>query len=289
MRRIKQLLADIFSWLGSSLYFFYWLLIHCLKSDFKNHIKRVNQGRVIDIIVNGPSFAQQADFVKNDNNDKCMVNMAANTPLFWEMKPKYYCVSDPRFFRFVSKSKEFESFFENIKKVDWDMTFFVTYSDYKNNVLNSDLKKLVNIHFVPYHSTSLPFSFKLRKLAFRLFKNGQAMPIPMSVSVPVIMNAINSGYSKINLYGYDQDWIHNVVVDKENRVCLHDTHFYNEKGEYRPWWKNDHETFTIHEVLQTQVELFESYWFIKEYAEYLGDVKIVNMSPTSLIDAFDRQ
>jgi hypothetical protein len=115
------------------------------------------------------------------------------------------------------------------------------------------------------------------------------MPIPMSVSVPVIMNAINSGYANINLYGYDQDWIHNVVVDENNQVCLYDTHFYNEKGKLRPWKKNENETFRMYELLQTQTDLFKTYWFIKEYVDFLGNVKITNMSPNSLIDAFDRK
>lgn len=289
MKKVKYMIAVVLSWLRSCGDLIYWFVAHLFKSDFKNHFERTGQGKTIDIIVNGPSFAKQVDDVKSDGNDICMVNMAANTSLFWELKPSFYCVSDPRFFSFASKSKEFELFFDNIKRVDWNMTFWVTYGDYKKNILHSELLNLKNINFVPYHSTSFPFSFKYRKLAFWLFKKGQAMPIPMSVSVPVIMNAINTGYSVVNLYGYDQDWIHNVVVDKNNRVCLHDTHFYNEKGEYRPWWKNDHETFTMHEVLQTQVELFESYWFIKEYAESLGNVSIINRSPVSLIDAFKRQ
>ena len=265
MRKIKIILATILSWFRSFFYLIYWFLLHCLKSDFKNHIKKDKQGKTIDIIVNGPSFAKQSDFVKSDNNDKCMVNFAANTPQFLEMKPSYYCVSDPAFFSMDLKNKEFGLFLENLEKVDWDMTFFVTYQDYKHNILKSQLNNLKHIRFIPYHSTSFPYSFRLKKLAFKLFLKGQAMPIPMSVSVPVIMNAINSGYSRVNLYGYDQDWIHNVVVDKNNRVCLLDTHFYNEKGALIPWKKSENETWKMHEVLQTQVELFESYWFIKEY------------------------
>ncbi len=286
---LKHAFDRLRSWLASTMNLILWFIIHLCKSDFKNHIKKEKQGKTIDIIVNGPSFAKQEASVKCDGYEKCMVNFAANTSAFWELKPSIYCVSDPRFFRSSIREKEYESFFENLSKVNWKMTFFVMYGDYKHYILKSDLNKHPYISFVPYHSTPFPYSFKFKRIAFWLFKKGQAMPIPMSVSVPVIMNAINSGYSYINLYGYDQDWIHNVVVNENNQVCLQDTHFYNEKGTLRPWLKNDSETFTMYEILQTQTELFESYWFIKEYAEFLGDVKIVNKSPCSLIDAFDRQ
>jgi hypothetical protein len=289
MRKIKSTFIDFFSFVGSFFYLFYWLFVNCFKSDFKNHIKKDKQGETIDIIVNGPSFTKQKDLVKDNGFDKCMVNFAANSPLFWELRPAYYCVSDPRFFRNAERNEEFETFFNNIKNVDWDMTFFATYYDYKHHIVNSDLLKLPHINFVPFHHTSFPLSFKFKKIAFWLFQKGQAMPIPMSVSIPVIMNAINSGYSFINLYGYDQDWIHNVVVDENNQVCLHDTHFYHEKGVLRPWKKNENETFKMFEMLQTQTELFESYWFIKEYVDFLGNVKITNMSPNSLIDAFNRK
>lgn len=288
MRIIKKIVEEFFAWIKSFFHLLYWLIAHSIKSDFKNHLIKDRQGRTIDVIVNGPSFAKQQEIVKNDGHDKCMVNFAANTPLFWELKPTYYCVSDPRFFGNLENEEEYDLFFENIKKVNWGMTFFVTYKDYKNNIKNSEFKKNPHINYVPYHSTPLQFSFRFRKLAYWLFQKGQAMPNPMSVSVPVIINAINSGFSCINLYGYDQDWIHNVVVDDTNRVCLQDTHFYNEQGTLRPWTKNEKETFKMYEILQTQTELFESYWFIKEYIDFLGDVKIINRSPVSLIDCFDR-
>lgn len=291
MRKIKIIICDILAWLSSISYLMYWLLVHCVKSDFMNHVKKIRKGRTIDVIVNGPSFAKQKDDVINDGHDKCMVNFAANTPVFWELKPIYYCISDPNFFKGINfnSPKEVEVFINNIKRVTWNLTIFIPYQTYKRHVIKSDLHKLPYIRFIPFHSTQLPFSFRFRKLSFWLFKRGQAMPNPTSVSVPVILNMINTGYSIINLYGFDHDWIHNVVVDNNNRVCLYDTHYYNEKGEIIPWLKNKTETFKMHEVLQTQVELFESYWFIKEYVDYLGNVKVVNKSPNSLLDAFDRK
>lgn len=289
MRKIKNLLFEILSWGGSLFYLLYWFVVHCFKSDFKNHVEKLKQGKTIDIIVNGPSFAKQINLAKTDGFDKCMVNAAADSPLFWDLKPVYYCVSHPGFFKNSMKYGNFENLINNIKKVDWEMTIFVPYTDYKNHIKNGELDKLDHVKFVPFHSTTIPFSFKFRKIAFSLFKMGQAMPTPMSVAIPVIMNIINSGYSNINLYGYDQDWIHNVVVNDNNQVCLVDTHFYHEKGEFRPWKKNEVETFRMYEILKTQADLFESYWFIKEYVDYLGDVKIVNKSPVSLIDAFERK
>ena len=289
MRKIKKYITDIVSWVKSLFCLLYWFLVHCYKSDFKNYVKRDKKGGSIDIIVNGPSFTKQIDYVKNDGNDKCMVNFAANTELFWDLKPSYYCVADPCFFLEKARKKEVESFINNLKKVDWDMQFFIKYTDYKHYVKNSALDNLSHIMFVPYHSTPLPFSFKFKKLAFWLFRKGQAMPNPMSVSVPVIMNIINAGFSFINLYGYDQNWIHNIVVNEKNQVCHQDTHFYNVKGQLNLWKKNENETFRVYEILHTQVELFEAYWFIKEYLNYLGNVKVINRSPTSLLDAFDRE
>lgn len=291
MRKFKHFLIEFFSWVKSFFYLIYWTIAHCVKSDFKNHINKDGCGKTIDIIVNGPSFAKQKDDVINDGNEKCMVNFAANSDLFWVLKPSYYCIADPTFFnnKNDSRKEEIDSFINNIKHADWEIKVFVPYQGYKHDIRSTELAKLSHIHFVPYHSTRLPFNFKFRKLAFWLFRNGQAMPNPMSVSIPVIVNIINAGYSFINLYGYDQDWVHNIVVDENNIVYHRDTHFYNEEGVLRPWRKNERELFRVHEILQTQTELFESYWFIKEYIDYLGDVKIINKSPVSLIDAFDRK
>ncbi len=287
MRKIKFFIFSILSWLASLVAFFYWMLVHMYKSDFRNHIKKNHTEKEIDIIVNGPSFTDQADKIKNNGHDKCMVNFAANTSVFWDIKPSYYCVTDPAFFR-NNMEKDVTLLIENLKKVDWALTFYVTYYDYKHHIENTELDRFKHVSFVPFHSTAFPFSFRFRKLAYWLFSRGQAMPHTTSVSVPVIMNAINTGYTRINLYGYDQDWIHNVVVDDSNRVCLFDTHYYNEAGEYRPWLKNPKETFTMYEIMHSQAELFETYWFIRQYIDYLGNVRIINHSPNSLIDAFER-
>ena len=287
MKKFKRVFYECGLWMKSLLYLFYWFFNHIFKSDLKNHIKIVKQGETIDIIVNGPSFTEQQEIVKNDGFDKCMVNYAANTPIFWELKPTYYCISDPHFFKRTYKSSV-QEFLTNINKVDWDITIFVTYYAFKHYLAKSTLINNNKVKIIPFHSTPLPYTFKFKHLAYKLFKGGQAMPDPSSVSIPTVMNIINSGYSNINLYGFDHDWIHNVVVDNKNQVCLYDTHYYNEKGEYIPWLKNETETFRMYEVLQTQVELFESYWFIKEYVDYLGNVKVINKSPNSLLDAFDR-
>lgn len=289
MRTLKRIIVTINSRTKSLFDLFNWLVVHCFISDFRNHIKRIQKGETIDIIVNGPSFSNQIDVVKNDGFDKCMVNFAANTPLFWEIRPIYYCVSDPHFFLNADKDERVKTFINTMMQVDWDISFFVPYYDYKHHIKKTNLDKLDHIKFVPFHSTPLPLSFKFKKIAFGLFRMGQAMPKPMSVAVPAIMNAINSGYSSINLYGFDQNWIHNVVVNENNQVCLQDTHFYDEKGKLIPWMKTENETWKMYEVLQTQVELFESYWFIKEYADHLGNTKIINKSPSSLLDAFDRE
>ena len=288
MKTIKKYLFEFLSWVRSLLYLLYWIIIHCFKSDFRNHIHKDNKLKAIDIIVNGPSFAKQQHLVNNDGCDKCMVNFAMNTPVFWDIKPNYYCVSDPSFFCGSNDDQSFITFFDNIKKVDWDMIFFVTYSDYIRHIKQTSLEQLKHITFIPFHSNAIPFDFKFRKLAFWLFKKGQAMPHPESVSIPAIMNCINSGYKTIYLYGYDQDWIHNVVVDQNNRVCIQDTHYYNVNGELRPWLKNKTELYKMYEILKSQTELFQSYWFIREYIDNLKTTHIINMSPVSLIDAFDR-
>lgn len=288
MRKLKKIVVVSIQWVKSVGYLLYWFILNGFKSDYRNHIKKEKQVRAIDVIVNGPSFVKQKDTIKNNIHDKIMVNYAANSSFFWELKPKYYCVSDPSFWKKAIETEEGRCFLGNIMKIDWDMIFFVTYYDYRHHIRNTEIEKFNHIKFVPFHSTRIPFSFRLRKIAFMLFSAGQAMPNPESVSIPIIMIAINLGYSKIFLYGYDQDWIHNVVVDESNRVCFQDTHFYNEKGVLLPWIKDGNTTFRMYEILRSQTSLFESYWFIREYMNYLGNVSIINMSPISLIDAFEK-
>ncbi|MFM7105462.1 MAG: hypothetical protein ACKOW8_08055 [Flavobacteriales bacterium] len=123
------------------------------------------------------------------------------------------------------------------------------------------------------------------------FRYNLAMPQAQNVLVAALCTAINMDYKSIRLYGADHDWHRTLHVNDTNVLCLKHVHFYEDEQEvkYVPFYKGMHnnETFRMDEIFAAWAKVFQGYHNIAAYARKRG-VKILNATPNSFVDAFER-
>ena len=272
-------LLDLIKWIGR------YIIRDHKAGKFPN---RNTIDRPVAILGNGSSLKEALTFLQSLNYDFCVVNFSANSEFFFKLKPHFYVMVDPTFFvptpRHKNNVKNLE---DNISKVDWDMFIFVPNSYIK---IAQERYKNGNDHIYIYGFSQNHFSenFSLTKLKYMLYTINLAGPIITNVGVASLFCMINSGFKEIHLYGMEHSWIKLIHVDKNNFVCMKDTHYYDNK-EVEPiklYYQNRPER--LHEQLRFQAAAFAAYWDIKGYTDYLGSVKIINNTPESFIDAFDK-
>lgn len=234
------------------------------------------------ILGNGPSLANDfaTGHVLTEGNDLFCVNMFCSSPLFWELKPKFYFLVDVAFFaptneRQHGQVKELIAAFES---VNWEMFLVVSSSSPQNGEL---FRSLHNKHIkVLKMNTTTVEGFK----GFRLwaFRSGCGMPRCQTVVNFAICAGINMRYENVFLYGADHTWTRDLFVDEDNVVCYGDRHVYNKsltiiKKEY-----------SFAHLLEQFAKMFQSHYMLEEYSRSVG-VKIWNCSSDSFLDAYERR
>lgn len=257
-----------------------WVCIALFRQGFKNRIKSENREKNLVILAGGPSLKNDIENIDFNSSDISVVNAFFQSPWFKRLKPHYYVVADPVFFR-----RE-ENLSPIIRDVDWDMVLLVPTIAWKNmKNLHSVPNK--NITILPYNS--LPYN-GFECIKYKLYENGLSMPKVQNVLVASIFTGINLGYKEIRLYGVDHSWTKTLGVNSQNEVCAVDDHFYDKnESTFSPYWKDPEtkEMFKMHELLRAFAQMFESYHVLRGYADYKG-VRIVNCTKESFIDAFER-
>ena len=113
------------------------------------------------------------------------------------------------------------------------------------------------------------------------------MPRPRNVLIPSIMIGIWLGYSEIRLLGADHSWLKTISVDDNNRVVSIQPHFYQEDSREQQRIRTAYLSLPLHKVLESFHIAFRSYHRIRRFADTQG-IRIINSTPGSFIDAFDR-
>lgn len=242
---------------------------------------RKRRGGKLIILANGPSLRKVLDEKKMllIQQDLLTVNFSPLTQDFFEIKPKYHLLADGLFFEQVKKGNVAE-LWERLAEVDWPLTLYIPAG--KGKVEIAGLPECVT---VKYFNLTPAEGYKW--LTHPLFKMGLAMPRPRNVLIPSIMTGIREGYDKIFLCGADHSWSQTLWVDDNNMVVTVQPHFYKdnekEKGRVEELYRNIH----LHDIFKSFSIAFRSYFDIRDYARSMG-VRIVNATPGSYIDAFER-
>ena len=238
--------------------------------------------RPLYIMGNGPSLRTNLDnnLELLERSDTLAVNFAANTPELRVVRPKYYVLADPHFFRNIS-DKNVAAVLESLKAVDWPMTLFVPAKSRRSvaRMIGNPMVSVEGFNFLAAEGWTW-----LEQLMFRL---RLGMPRPRNVLIPSIMIGIWLGYKKIYILGADHSWLKTLDVDSDNRVVSVQPHFYKEDSHEVERINRTYLDLKLHQVLESMTIAFASYHKINAYASRCG-ITIINATPGSFIDAFPR-
>ena len=249
------------------------------------HAKKAKSAeKPLIILANGPSLRQTIDDFGEtlQQYPTLAVNLAANAPEFKSLKPTYYVLADPHFFK-STEQPNVKLLWENLCRVDWPMTLFVDHR-FKKIVQNfAALPECVSLE--TFNAVGAEGFAAFEKLAYR---SGAAMPRPRNVLIPSLMIGIRLGYSTIYICGADHSWMRDLRVTEDNEVVSGMNHFYKEDNKEVKRARNEYRDYRLHQIIQSFYVAFMSYHKIRRFADSQG-VKIFNATPGSYIDAFDRK
>ena len=127
MRLTEKIIKALQECLDTTIYF----LTMLAKEDFRNHVGKAGANNMhpskrLAILGNGPSLKNQLPRLIEQKEweqaDMMAVNFFALSEEFSLIKPKYYVISDPMFFREAGRSERIDNLYKALAKVDWQMT-----------------------------------------------------------------------------------------------------------------------------------------------------------------------
>lgn len=241
------------------------------------------ESRPLIILANGPSLRQTLDRYGAQLVDypTLAVNFAANSPEFFQLQPDYYVLADPHFFR-DTDDENVRKLLDNLSAVTWAMRLFVD-RRYKNGFSNA-LRLPSNVSLEGFNAVGAEGFGAFERLAYG---SGLAMPRPRNVLIPAIMTGIRLGYKKIYICGADHSWMRDLAVTDDNVVVSGMSHYYKESSSEIKRAHTEYQGYRLHQIINSYYVAFLSYHKIRRYADSAG-VKIINSTPGSFIDAFER-
>lgn len=245
----------------------------------------VGKGRQLAILGNGPSLRVSLEKERDRFflMDLMTVNFAANTPEFFELRPRFHILADGHFFSGSTTDPNVGKLWENLSEVNWDMILLLP-SRYRH-LSKALLIKAPHLKVVYFNMTPIEGSRSFGKF---LFDRHLGMPRPRNVLIPAIMCGIWMGYKEISLFGADHSWTKTLDVSDDNLVVSIQPHFYKDNDKELKRVESTYRNIKLHQVLDSMATAFRSYWQIVPYAEKKG-VLILNETPGSMIDAFPRK
>ena len=270
-----------------------------VKENFRNHVARagaigMNPARRIAILGNGPALRHEMPVIRREAEqhacDIMAVNFFALGEEFETLRPKYYVLSDPQFFRRSGRSERVEGLYKALdSRTAWPMNLYVQYYnpehfDYRAAVPNP------NVRIVPFHTTLFR---GFRRVEFWCYRHGLGSGNFGTVVQNGIFIALLLGYRDIELYGVDHTLLEGLCVDERNRLCRIRSHYYDNGAAQtaEPIYVNatdPPQPYTMASYLAETAELFRGHEVLRDYARTLG-ARIVNRTSHSMIDAYERR
>lgn len=281
---MKHFIKTLFSLINTMCSLIVWCIRQTIYSLWTyGKVQKSEHNKAIRIIANSPSLNEELEQMDmRAETDYCMVNDSMTTPLFRKFRPTRFILADPLYF-----NRDLEGYnnprVEAFKKCDWQMQLYVPKS-----VVSIAKDKLcecksISIHALPSSLPKSVYSISVRNFFYR---RGMACPRIQNVVVGAIYSSIMSGYKTIELYGVGHTWTTQLAVNELNQVCLSDVHYYDLNAPMQPWISVEGEPYKMHTVLRDLAQMFDSYWELREFANTIPGVLIINKTRGSFIDAF---
>lgn len=262
--------------------------------DHNIFFEKNNESKIV-IIGNGPSL--KATMEKSQSyivqSQTMVVNQFAQTDFFEIVKPNYYLLVDPAYFRpysllpsdLVDKFKKLSSAL--VYKTKWPMILITPYVTGTSNLLDEiqENKNIVIKHFNGVGGGEL-FSGRFR---FCLWNKNFISPLGYTVLNTAISLSISMYFKEVYLIGADSSWHEDLRLDQNtNELYIEDKHFYGSPKRTRVYLDLDRtKPSKVHEELFSVATTLRSYWILEEYAKY-NQVKVYNSTTYSWIDSFER-
>lgn len=247
--------------------------------------QRFSNPEELVILANGPSLADTVGQHPAFLEDKTLlaVNFSVLSPMFTELKPELYLIADPLFW--IVEDNRRKLFDTLARKVTWPMCLFIPARARADKGWKHTISANPNIKVCIYNTTPIEGFKWLRHI---LYRSGAGMPRPHNVLIPSITMGLRLPFKRIYLAGADHSWLPEISVTDDNRVLMHQKHFYD-KGSSKPGTvkQEDLNAAHLHTILYHMHVAFKAYFTLKEYAHSLGK-DIINITPGSYIDAFPR-
>jgi len=249
------------------------------------------QNETLIILGNGPSLNKSVEEAgeKIHQHKLVCVNYYPATDAYEKFKPSYFVTSAPELWlNDVDESYikfRNEIFNAMADKTTWPLELFIPWESKKNKYWQEIVGKNKNIKIV-YYNVHPAEGFR----GFRhfLFNKQLGLPRPHNVLAPAIMLGMHMNYKKIILFGAEHSWLPMISVDSQNRVLINNQHFYDATtSKPETMKKSGKGQRKLHEILHKYMLTFESYFLIREYAD-TKNVKVLNATPDSFVDAFER-
>jgi hypothetical protein len=243
----------------------------------------------VAVLANGPSLKEVLPKLTTkefENIDFIAMNFFAFDDVFFQIKPKHYCLADPTFFQDSFKKEEVFKLFKIFQeKIDWDLTIYLPNKISYNKFLL--FSKLTNSYLHYIHLNAIEYR-GYKSFRYFFYKTGLSMPRSQTVANMAIYVGINNGYGIINLYGVDHTFFDSLCINERNELCNKNAHFYGE-AKLKPLIRTDNYlNWKIADYLEAISYMFKSHDLLADYAKSLG-VKIVNCTNISMIDSYERK
>lgn len=270
-----------------------------VKEDFHNYIKRsgaidMARSKCVAILGNGPSLKRELPQLIAqrawEEKDILAVNFFALSEEFALIKPKYYVISDPMFFRKAGYGERVQELYKALaEKASWPMKLYVQYYNPEHFDYRSAIGHNPNIEIVPFHSIVF---HGFRSVEFWCYRRGLGSGNFGTVIQNGEFIALQLGYRRIELYGVDHTLLDGLMVDEKNRVCRRKSHYYDsEQSPAEPIYynaTNPPRPYTMSEYLSETAELFRGHEVLRDFSAECG-AEIINRTAHSMIDAYTRE
>ncbi len=272
----------------------FYFAVMAVKENFRNYVGRAgtvgNPHPVMAILGNGPALGHELPHLLASGalreRDVMAVNYFALDERFEAVRPAYYVLSDPMFFRDSPQRERVAELYRTLNaRVAWPMHLYVQYYnperfDYRAALPNP------NIRIIPFH-TQVYRGFP--SLNLRLFRRGLGSANYGTVVQVCEYIALLLGYRTVELYGVDHTLLDGLTVDEANRLCRIDRHYYDTTpAAPQPiFQKVPPRPYTVASYLAEVADLFHGHEVLRDYAAWLG-ARIVNRTRGSMIDAYER-
>lgn len=257
---ISYLLPPVFIDLGRFIKGFLMAFSNLNKIKKNSKFKNSKKGKTVYVIANGPSLN---NFDTSSIYGKEVIVMNNFDLAEWKNKVSIvaHCIGEPN-----SSPHWGEDQIEIMKGTN-ALSYWYHISNYNEvEISNASLNK--DCYFV---ASIVPHRLWNNRMKINLSRPSLGYQTTAQLA---LMVGLHMGYEKINLIGFDHDWLATPNISP---------HFYKERKGVR---KADLAVFSYINLINISLTMWEIYYKIKSSA-INGKTKIVNLSIPTLLDVFD--